>query len=56
MPADSTFNEMVYKLNVTNCIERGMSDAEAGRTITHEELGQRLKRLQVTGIPITEPM
>lgn len=56
MPADSTFDQMVYELMLTASIRAGIEDADAGRVISNEEMRRRIDRLRVAGVPITEPM
>lgn len=38
-PDDSSYDEIAF----ARMIERGLDDAAAGRTISHEEMGQRLR-------------
>jgi predicted transcriptional regulator len=42
LPDDSTYEEILRELAFARMIERGLADSEAGRTISHEEMGQRI--------------
>ena len=39
---DATYEEILYRLYVLQQIEEGLDDAEQGRTISHEELGEQI--------------
>ncbi len=41
-PDDSSFGEMIKELTFDRMVERGLADAECGRTIRHEEMGRRI--------------
>lgn len=41
-PEDSSYDELLRELAFARMIERGLADAEAGRTISHEEMGRRI--------------
>ena len=41
-PDDSSFEELMRELAFERMVERGLADAEAGRTISHEEMGRRI--------------
>ena len=45
-PEDSSFDEILREIALARMIERGLSDVEAGRTISHEEMGSRLASWQ----------
>jgi predicted transcriptional regulator len=45
-PDDSSFDELLRELAFERMVERGLVDAEAGRTISHEEMGRRLAAWQ----------
>ncbi|MBN2592826.1 MAG: hypothetical protein JXA81_04900 [Sedimentisphaerales bacterium] len=44
LPDDSTFDDIQYYLFVLECIERGERDIEDGKTITHDEVENRLAK------------
>lgn len=41
-PEDSSYDELLRELAFARMIERGLADSEAGRTISHEEMGRRI--------------
>ena len=41
-PYDSAFDEILQELAMARMIERGLEDSQNGRTISHEEMGQRI--------------
>ena len=41
-PDDSSYEELLRELAFARMIERGLADSDAGRTISHEEMGRRL--------------
>lgn len=41
-PEDSSYEEILRELAFARMVERGLADADAGRTISHEEMGQRI--------------
>lgn len=41
-PDDSAFDEILQELALARMIERGLADSESNRTISHEEMGQRI--------------
>ena len=41
-PDDSSYDELLRELVFAGMIERGLADSDAGRTISHEEMGHRL--------------
>ena len=43
LPDDSTFEDIQYHIYVMAKIERGLADAAAGRTISHEEVDARMQ-------------
>ena len=45
-PDDSSYDEILRELAFARMIERGIDDLEAGRTITHEEISQRIQSWQ----------
>lgn len=42
LPDDSSYEEILRELAFTRMVERGLADSEAGRTISHEEMGRRI--------------
>ncbi len=42
LPEDSSYEELLRELAFAQMIERGLADAEAGRTISHQEMGRRI--------------
>lgn len=40
---DSSYDELLRELAFARMIERGLADSDARRTITHEEMGRRIK-------------
>lgn len=42
LPEDSSYEELVRELAFARMIERGLADSDAGRTISHEEMGRRI--------------
>jgi len=49
LPDDSSLDDILYHLYVVQAIEKGLADVEAGRTIPHEEVRERLRRRWVLG-------
>jgi predicted transcriptional regulator len=41
-PEDSSYDELLRELALAGMIERGLADSDSGRTISHEELKQRI--------------
>jgi predicted transcriptional regulator len=41
-PDDSSYDEIVRELAFERMVERGLKDARAGRTISNDEMGQRI--------------
>ncbi|MFQ5528641.1 MAG: hypothetical protein ACE5GX_20600 [Thermoanaerobaculia bacterium] len=41
-PDDSSYDEILRELAFHRMVERGLADADAGRTISHEEMGRRI--------------
>lgn len=46
---DCALEEVLYHLYVIQAIERGLADAEAGRTIPHEAFAEEMRRKWVLG-------
>ena len=42
-PEDSSLEEIVRELAFAAMVERGLADSDAGRTISHEEMGRRIE-------------
>lgn len=42
-PEDSSYDEILRELAFARMIERGLADSDARRTISHEEMGRRIK-------------
>lgn len=42
-PDDSSFEEILREIALARMIARGLADTEAGRTISHEQMGQRIR-------------
>lgn len=49
LPDDCSLDDVLYHLYVIQAIDRGIADAEAGRTIPHEEVAEELRRKWVLG-------
>ena len=41
-PDDSSYDELLRELAFERMVERGVADAQAGRTISHEEMVRRI--------------
>ncbi|MBI2913128.1 MAG: hypothetical protein HYY03_04330 [Chloroflexi bacterium] len=44
LPDETTVDEAIYRLYVLHKIESGMADIEAGRTVPHEEVLERIRQ------------
>lgn len=49
LPDDCSLEDILYHLYVVQAIERGSADADAGRTISHEEVQERLRKKWLLG-------
>lgn len=49
LPDDCSLEDILYHLYVVQSVNRGLSDAEAGRTVSHDEVRERLRRKWVLG-------
>jgi len=49
LPDDCSLEDVLYHLYVIQAIERGLADAEAGRTIPHDEVADQLRRKWALG-------
>jgi len=45
-PEDSTFEEILRELAFARMVDRGLADSEAGRLISHEEMGRKIQSWQ----------
>jgi predicted transcriptional regulator len=45
-PDDSSYDEILKELAFARMVERGLEDSRAGRTISHEEMGRRIRSWQ----------
>lgn len=45
-PDDSTGEEIVRELAVHLMIQRGLADSDAGRIVSNEEMGRRIRQWQ----------
>lgn len=45
-PDDVTLDELLRELAFERMVERGLDDCREGRTISHEEMGARIKAWQ----------
>jgi predicted transcriptional regulator len=44
LPDNCTLDDVQYHLYVLQSIERGRADAEAGRTMSHEDVARELRK------------
>ena len=44
LPEDCTIDDVQYHLYVVQAVERGLADVEAGRTLSHEQVAEKLRR------------
>ena len=49
LPDDCTLEDVLYHLYVLQAIDRGLADAEAGRTIPQKEVAEEMRRKWVLG-------
>ena len=45
-PDDASYDEILRELAFERMVERGLADARAGRTISDEEMGKRIRLWQ----------
>jgi predicted transcriptional regulator len=45
-PEDSSYEEILRELAFARMVERGLSDSDAGKTISNEEMHKRLRSWQ----------
>lgn len=50
LPDDCSLEDVQYHLYVVQKVERGLADVEAGRTVSHEEVEQELRRKWTQGV------
>lgn len=44
LPPDASWDDLMYEVYVRQAVEAGLADAEAGRSVSHEEAVARLRR------------
>ena len=49
LPDDCSVEDVLYHLYVLQAVERGQADGAAGRTISHEEVENALRRKSLRG-------
>jgi len=49
LPEDSSYEDIQYHIYVREKIQRGLEDVEAGRTLSQEEVEQRMARWLCSG-------
>jgi predicted transcriptional regulator len=49
LPDDCSLDDVLYHLYVVQSIDRGVADADAGRTISHEQVAREMRRKWVFG-------
>jgi predicted transcriptional regulator len=49
LPDDCTLDDVQYHLYVIQAVDRGLADADAGRTISHEQVADELRKKWVLG-------
>jgi len=45
-PDDSSYDEILRELAFVRMVERGLNDSRAGRTISNEDMGRRIRSWQ----------
>jgi hypothetical protein len=50
LPDDCTLEDVLYHLYVVQAVDRGLADVEAGRTISHEQVVEEMRRKGVLGV------
>ena len=48
-PDDCTLDDVLYHIYVLQAIDRGLADAEAARTMPHEQVAEEMRRKWVLG-------
>ena len=49
LPDDCTLEDVLYHLYVIQNVEKGLSDADAGRTIPHDQVARELREKWTLG-------
>ena len=49
LPDDCSLDDVLYHLYVIQAISRGRAEVEAGRTLSHEEVAEALRRKWLVG-------
>jgi hypothetical protein len=49
LPDDCTIDDVLYHLYVVHSVERGLAEADAGRTIPHEQVVEDLRKKWLVG-------
>lgn len=49
LPDDCSLDDVLYHLYVVQAVARGQADVEAGRTLSHEQVAEELRRKWLTG-------
>ena len=49
LPDDCSLEDVLYHLYVIQAIEQGRADAAAGRTVSHQEVAEALRRKWLVG-------
>lgn len=42
-PEDSNFDEILRELAFVKMVERGLEDSDAGRIVSHQDMGKRMQ-------------
>ena len=49
LPDDCSLDDVLYHLYVLQSIEQGRTDAEVGRTLSHEDVARELRKKWLAG-------
>jgi hypothetical protein len=49
LPDDCTIDDVLYHLYVVRSVERGLAEADAGKTISHEQVVEHLRKKWLVG-------
>jgi predicted transcriptional regulator len=49
LPDDCTIDDVLYHLYVVRSVERGLAEADAGKTIPHEQVVEDLRKRWLVG-------
>ncbi len=49
LPDDCSIDDVLYHLYVVRSIERGLADADSGKTIPHQQVVEELRRKWLVG-------